>query len=86
MKNKNLIYLIIFSVIIILVSEIIGFRILNLGKFKIGLLPLIFALILTMIFAIQIFRKGIFSKIYTEENVNYSNIFIFSIKFNSRRI
>ena len=68
MKNKNLIYLIIFSVIIILVSEIIGFRILNLGKFKIGLLPLIFALILTMIFAIQIFRKGIFSKIYTAEN------------------
>ena len=62
MKNKNLIYLIVFSVIIILISEIIGFRILNLGKFKIGLLPLIFALILTMIFAIQIFRKGIFQE------------------------
>lgn len=79
MKNKNLIYLIIFSVIIILVSEIIGFRILNLGKFKIGLLPLIFALILTMIFATKIFRKGIFSKIYTEENVNFAGKYLIII-------
>ena len=78
-KNKNLIYLIIFSVIIILVSEIIGFRILNLGKFKIGLLPLIFALILTMIFATKIFRKGIFSKIYTEENVNFAGKYLIII-------
>lgn len=79
MKNKNLIYLIIFSVIIILVSEIIGFRILNLGKFKIGLLPLIFALILTMIFAIKTFRKGIFSKIYTEENINFAGKYLIII-------
>ena len=70
MKNKNLIYLIIFSVIIILVSEIIGFRILNLGKFKIGLLPLIFALILTMIFATKIFREREFSARFIQRRMS----------------
>lgn len=79
MKNKNLIYLIVFSVIIILVAEIIGFRIVNLGKFKIGLLPLIFALILTMLFATKLFRKGILNKIYTEENISFAGKYLIII-------
>lgn len=79
MKNKNLIYLIIFSIIIILVAELIGFRMLNLGKFKIGLLPLIFALVLTMVLAMQVFRKGIFSKIYTKENVEFAGKYLIII-------
>lgn len=62
MENKNLPYLIIFSVLVILIAEIIGFRVLNLGKFKIGLLPLLFALITTMVLALNIFRKGLIKK------------------------
>lgn len=79
MKNKNLIYLIIFSILVIFVAELIGFRIVNLGKFKIGLLPLIFALIITMILAMQIFRKGIFNKIYTKENVEFAGKYLIII-------
>ena len=79
MKNKNLPYLIIFSVIVILIAEIIGFRTLNLGKFKIGLLPLLFALIITMILAFNVFRKGLFKKIYSEENVSFAGKYLIII-------
>ena len=41
MKNKNLPYLIIFSVIVILIAELIGFKVLSIGKFKIGLTTII---------------------------------------------
>ena len=79
MKNKNLPYLIIFSVIVILIAEIIGFKTINLGKFKIGLLPLLFALIITMILAFNIFRKGLFKKIYSEENVSFAGKYLIII-------
>ena len=79
MKNKNLPYLIIFSVIVILIAELIGFKVLSIGKFKIGLLPLLFALIITMILAFNIFRKGILEKVYNEENVNFAGKYLIII-------
>lgn len=79
MKNKNLPYLIIFSVIVILIAELIGFRVLSVGKFKIGLLPLLFALIITMVLALNIFRKGILGKVYNEENVNFAGKYLIII-------
>lgn len=79
MKNKNLPYLIIFSAIVILITEIIGFKTINLGKFKIGLLPLLFALIITMFLAFNIFRKGLFKKIYSEENIKFAGKYLIII-------
>lgn len=79
MKNKNLPYLIIFSVIVILIAELIGFKVLSIGNFKIGLLPLLFALIITMILAFNIFRKGILEKVYNEENVNFAGKYLIII-------
>lgn len=79
MKNKNLPYLIIFSVIVILIAETIGFKTINLGKFKIGLLPLLFALIITMFLAFNIFRKGLFKKIYSEENIKFAGKYLIII-------
>ncbi len=79
MKNKNLPYLIIISVIVVLVAELIGFRAISLGKFKIGLLPLLFALLITMILAIKPLRVGILQKIYTEENVNFAGKYLIII-------
>ena len=79
MKNKNLPYLIIFSVIVIFAAEMIGFRAITFGKFKIGLLPLLFALIITMVLAIKCFRRGILKKIYAEENVNFAGKYLIII-------
>lgn len=79
MKNKNLPYLIVFSIAVILAAEFIGFRMVHIGQFKIGLLPLIFALIITMVLAIGVFRKGIIKKIYTEENVAFAGKYLIII-------
>lgn len=79
MRVKELIYLVLFSIVIIFISEMIGFRSLALGKFKIGLLPLLFALLLTMFFALNFMRKGILKKIYSEKNIEFAGKYLIII-------
>ena len=79
MNSKNLPFLIIFSIVVIFIAEMIGFRVLSIGSFKIGLLPLLFALVITMILAFPVFRKGIFKKIYSEENINFAGKYLIII-------
>lgn len=79
MKNKNLPFLIIFSIIIILVAEMIGFRSIKIGSMKLAFLPLVFALLLTMIFALKVCRVGFIKKIYTEENVAFAGKYLIII-------
>lgn len=77
--KKNLVYLIVFSLIIVTISELVGFQSIQIGKFNIGLLPLVFAIILTMFLGIKVFRKGIFKKIYSKANVDFASKYLIII-------
>ena len=80
MKTKNnLVFLIVFSVIIIFLAEMIGFRLLKIGNMSIGLLPLLFALIMTMILSLDFFRRGILKKVYSEYNIGFAGKYLIII-------
>lgn len=70
MKNKNFIYLLVFSVVVILIAEMIGIRAIMVGKVRIGFLPLVFALAITMLFAMKALRKGIIKKYIRKKMLN----------------
>ena len=74
MKNKkHLLYLICFAFVVIFLAEIIGFQSISLGSFSVSILPLVFAVFFGMIFAVPAFRKGIFKKVYSDENVQFAS-------------
>ncbi|WP_067724650.1 DUF3100 domain-containing protein [Oceanobacillus damuensis] len=75
----NLLYLIAFALIVIFVAEMIGFQMLPIGGFTIGLLPLVFAIIITMVLGLKIFRKGFWKKVYSEGNINFSSKYLIFI-------
>jgi hypothetical protein len=75
----NFIYLLIFSLIVITAAELIGFQSIPLGAISINLLPLVFAILITMVLGLSIFRKGIFKKIYSKENVSFSGQYLIFI-------
>lgn len=77
--NRNLIYLIVFSLIIITIAESIGFVNIPIGPFTITLLPLVFAVILTMILGFTIFRKGIWKKVYSKRNIDFASKYLIFI-------
>ncbi|WP_062108057.1 DUF3100 domain-containing protein [Bacillus niameyensis] len=77
--KRNFIFLLIFVLIVIMIAEFIGFQTIPLGKFNIGLLPLVFAILITMILGIGLFRKGIFKKVYSKENVNFASTYLIFI-------
>lgn len=77
--KRNFIFLLIFVLIVITIAEFIGFQTIPLGKFNIGLLPLVFAILITMILGIGLFRKGIFKKVYSKENVNFASTYLIFI-------
>ncbi len=77
--NKNLLFLIAFALVIITISELIGFQAIPLGPFTIGLLPLVFAIILTMFLGLKLFRKGIMKKIYSEKNIHFASTYLILI-------
>lgn len=79
MKNKNFIYMIIFAIITIIISEIIGIKFIFVGKVRIVLLPLVFALLIGMGLGLKIFRKGILDKIYSKENVEFAGKYLIII-------
>lgn len=73
------IYLLLFSLIVIAVSEMIGFQSIAIGPLSINLLPLLFAILITMVFAFSIFRKGILKKVYSKSNVFFSGTYLIII-------
>lgn len=80
MKNsKELIYLIVFSMIVIFIAEMIGFQLLTIGNVSIGLLPLLFALIITMVLSLSFIRKGVLKKVYSKDNVEFAGKYLIII-------
>ncbi|WP_087974130.1 DUF3100 domain-containing protein [Oceanobacillus rekensis] len=77
--KKNFIYLIVFALLVITVAEFIGFQSIPIGSFSIGLLPLVFAIAITMILGLSIFRKGFWKKVYSKENVDFASKYLIFI-------
>lgn len=72
-------YLLVFSLIVITISELIGFQSIALGAVKISILPLVFAIMITMFLGLTIFRKGILKKVYSKSNIQFSNKYLLFI-------
>jgi hypothetical protein len=79
MMNKNFIYLVIFALAIITIAELIGFQAIPIGPFTIGILPLVFAIILTMFLGIKLFRKGFWKNVYSDKNINFASKYLIFI-------
>ncbi|MEC5423225.1 DUF3100 domain-containing protein [Virgibacillus sp. C22-A2] len=77
--KKNFVLLLIFVLATITIAEMIGFQSIPLGPVTIGLLPLVYAILLTMILGFQVFRKGIWKKVYSERNVNFAGKYLIFI-------
>ncbi|API93269.1 membrane protein [Virgibacillus pantothenticus] len=77
--NKNLLYLLVFALFIITISEFIGFQAIPIGSFTIGLLPLVFAILLTMFLGLKVFRKGIWKKVYSDNNIHFAGKYLIFI-------
>ncbi|WP_408008477.1 DUF3100 domain-containing protein [Pseudalkalibacillus sp. A8] len=77
--KSNFIYLLIFSLIVIAVSEFIGFQSIPIGFISLNLLPLVFAIVITMVFGLSFLRKGILKKIYSKDNVEFSSKYLIFI-------
>lgn len=77
--KSNYLYLLIFSLIVITVSEMIGFRLITIGNVSIGLLPLVFAILITMLLSFKVFRKGILKKVLNEHNIGFANKYLLFI-------
>lgn len=71
--KKNLVYLIVFVLLVVTVAEMIGFQSFSIGQIGINILPLVFAVLITMILGIPSIRKGILKKVYTKENVKFAS-------------
>lgn len=74
--NKNFIYLLIFALVVITAAEMIGFQMIAIGSFTVGLLPLVFAIVITMLLGLSVFRKGFWKKVYSKENVDFAGKYL----------
>ncbi len=77
--KKSYIYMIVFALFIIAICEIIGKQEIKIGVVGLTILPLAFAILLTMLLGIRRFRKGIMTKIYSKENVNFAGKYLIII-------
>lgn len=77
--KKNLLYLIIFVLAVVFIAEMIGFQSINIGNLSVGILPLVFAIVFTMILGMKFFRKGFWKKVYSKANVNFSSKYLIFI-------
>ncbi|WP_445661438.1 DUF3100 domain-containing protein [Bacillus sp. FSL K6-3431] len=74
--KANFLYLLVFSLIIITTAEFIGFQLITIGSVNIGILPLVFAILLTMFLGFQVFRKGILKKVFSKGNIGFANKYL----------
>ncbi|MFM1652855.1 DUF3100 domain-containing protein [Brevibacillus sp. B_LB10_24] len=77
--KANFVILLVFALLVITVSEFIGIRSIMLGTIKISFLPLVFAILITMLLGISVFRKGILKRAYSKENVSFSGKYLIFI-------
>lgn len=77
--KRNLIYLIIFALVVITIAEMIGFQSIPLGSFTLGVLPLVFAVLITMFLGFHLFRKGLWKKVYSKENIAFASKYLIFI-------
>lgn len=75
----NFSLLLIFALLVISVAEWIGFQSISIGSFTISLLPLVFAILITMILGMKLFRVGIMKKVYSTENVGFASKYLIFI-------
>ena len=80
MKSKlQYLYLLAFVLAVIAAAEFIGIQSIKIGSVKINLLPLVFAILITMVLGFSIFRKGFMKKIYSKENVGFAGKYLIFI-------
>ncbi len=70
--KKDRISFLLFVLLVIFISEMIGILWFPFPSFSITLLPLVFAVLITMIVGIPFFRKGIIKNIYSKENIAFA--------------
>ncbi len=62
----------VFILAVIFVSEMIGAQRISLGSLGISIQPLVFAVLIAMVFGIPAIRKGVLTRIYSAENIKYA--------------
>ena len=63
---------VVWVLVVIFTSEMIGAKRIVFGSFSIGINPLVFAVLIAMVVGIPLFRRGIVSSIYSEKNVSFA--------------
>lgn len=71
MKKDKIVFLL-YVMGIIFISEMIGMQFIKVGSITILVLPLVFAVLLTMIIGIPALRKGPLKSVYSKENIKFS--------------
>lgn len=80
MKFKaTYVYLLAFVLLVIAASEFIGIQSFMVGNIRINLLPLVFAILITMVLGVPVFRKGLLKKIYSPDNVGFAGKYLIFI-------
>ncbi len=79
MKQKEFPLLIGFVFGVVFVAEWIGFQSLHLGPVTLNFLPLVFALLITMVLGVHLWRKGILKSIYSDNNIEFSGKYLIII-------
>lgn len=76
---KNLLFLVLFVLVVITISEAIGIQFISIGKITVSILPLVFAVTISMFFGIPKIRKGLIKRIYTDGNINFASKYLLFI-------
>lgn len=71
-KNSTFVWLLAMVLIIIFIAEMIGFQSFAVGSLRVSVLPLVFAVLIGMIFGVPAIRKGVLAKVYSKENIRFS--------------
>ncbi|WP_079710147.1 DUF3100 domain-containing protein [Paraliobacillus ryukyuensis] len=77
--KRNFVYLLVFALLVISAAEWIGFQTISIGSITISLLPLVFAILITMVLGMKFLRFGFMKKIYSKENVGFASKYLIFI-------
>ncbi|OJG63704.1 hypothetical protein RV07_GL000810 [Enterococcus malodoratus] len=61
-----------FVVVVVTIAELIGMQFISIGNTTITVLPLVFSVLLAMLFGLPMVRKGLIAKIYSQGNIQFS--------------
>ncbi|MBM7541057.1 DUF3100 domain-containing protein [Amphibacillus cookii] len=77
--KRQLIFLLLFVLFVITTAEWIGFQNITIGAITITLLPLVFAILITMVLGMKFFRQGFMKQIYSKANVSFASKYLIFI-------